>query len=168
MPAAAVENPGFPRLSTNEGYVEEATAAPTLAINDLMAVFTFVFSQLPERVKVYPTENYYYFSFIHQHIRYAGNVRLDVTDRDDGKVHFAYYEDLVEWREQSPVKHVILDASHGVGVEKVRPLVYRISHGGKSVVFELNDLSGVKPPAGTLAPDEVFLGPIFDESAIRF
>jgi hypothetical protein len=36
------------------------------------------------------------------------------------------------------------------------------------VVFELNDLSKVRPPEGALAADENFLGPIFDESAIRF
>jgi hypothetical protein len=168
IPGATAQGPTFPRLSTNEGYVEDATASPALSINDQMAVFTFVFGNLPERVTVYPTENYYYFSFIHRHIRYAGNIRLDVTDRDSGKVHFAYYEDLAEWREQAPVKHVVLDAARGVTVEKVRPLAYRISHGDKSVLFELNDLSDVKPPAGTLGPDEVFLGPIFDESAIRF
>jgi hypothetical protein len=51
---------------------------------------------------------------------------------------------------------------------KLAPLLYRISYGGKEVVFELNDLSGVKPPAETLGLDEVYLGPIFDESAIRF
>ena len=66
-------------------------------IKDPMAVFTFVLGNLPDRVKVYPTENYYYFSFFHDHVRYAGNIRLDVIDRDEGKVHFAYYEDLAEW-----------------------------------------------------------------------
>jgi hypothetical protein len=32
----------------------------------------------------------------------------------------------------------------------------------------LNDLNQVKPPAGLLRADEVFLGTIFDESAVRF
>jgi hypothetical protein len=35
-------------------------------------------------------------------------------------------------------------------------------------VFELNDLSNVKPPPGAFGPDEAYLGPVFDESAIRF
>ncbi len=47
-------------------------------------------------------------------------------------------------------------------------MIYRLSYGGKSVIFALNDLSQVKPPAGALAPAEKFIGPIFDESAIRF
>jgi hypothetical protein len=64
--------------------------------------------------------------------------------------------------------HVVLDASRGVTVEKLERLVYRLTYGGKSVVFALNDLSQVRPPDGVLAPGEIFIGPIFDESAIRF
>jgi hypothetical protein len=83
-------------------------------------------------------------------------------------VHFTYYQDWSEWRQDSPLTHVVLDGSRGVGVEKIERLVYRLSYGGKSVIFALNDLSQVKPPAGALAPGEKFIGPIFDESAIRF
>jgi hypothetical protein len=43
-----------------------------------------------------------------------------------------------------------------------------VSYGAKSVEFALNDLSHVKPPPSVLGPDEKFIGPIFDESAIRF
>jgi uncharacterized protein (DUF1778 family) len=157
-----------PRLFTNQFYVEEATAARTLDLRDAKGVFSFVLSRLPDRVKVYPTENYFYFSFMHGHLPYAGNIRLDVTDRDLGKVHFAYYEDLAEWKDQPPITHVILDAAQGVSVEKLAPLIYRVSYAGKTVVFEINDLSGVKPPPAVLGPEEVYLGPIFDESAIRF
>ena len=166
--AGAAQNPGLPRLETNQAYVEEVTRTTTLSINDPIAVFAFVLNGLPDQVKVYPTENYYYFSFIHNGKRYAGNIRLDASNRDEGKVIFAYYEELSEWRDESPVIHVILDTSHGVMVEKVERLVYRVSYGQKSVVFALNDLSQVKPPANAIGPDEKFIGPIFDESAIRF
>jgi len=119
-------------------------------------------------VKVYPTENYYYFTFIHGGTPYAGNIRIELGEGDKVTVHFVYYEDLSEWRQDSPLTHVVLDSSRGVGVEKIERLVYRISYGGKNVVFALNDLSQVKPPAGALSRDEKFIGPIFDESAIRF
>lgn len=36
------------------------------------------------------------------------------------------------------------------------------------MLFALNDLSQVKPPSEALAPDETFVGPIFDESGLRF
>jgi hypothetical protein len=157
-----------PALQTNQAYVDEVTGKTTLNVDDPMSVLEYVMSKLPERVKVYPTENYYYFWFIHNGIRYAGNLRLDASTRDEGKVDFAYFEDTSVWYEDAEVKHALLDASQGVKVEKVEDLVYRITYKGKSVVFALNDLRGVKPPAGALSPDEIFLGPIFDESAVQF
>lgn len=160
--------PAEPVLQTNQAYVEDVTRSTTLNVDDPMAVFGFVMSKLPERVKVYPTENYYYFGFMLGGIRYAGNIRLDASNRDDGKADFAYFEDTAQWYDDAPVKHMLLDASQGVSVEKVERLVYRVSYQGKSVIFALNDLSKVRPPSGTLGPDETFLGPIFDESAIRF
>ncbi|MGZ8322874.1 MAG: hypothetical protein ACXW3N_07145, partial [Rhodoplanes sp.] len=36
------------------------------------------------------------------------------------------------------------------------------------MLFELNDLSQAKPPADALAPEETFVGPIADESGLRF
>ena len=165
MPASA----GTLQLHTNEAYVEEVSRTGTLAIGDPLAVFAAVFGALPDRVKVYPTENYYYFAFAHAGLRYAGNIRLDTSDRDRGIVHFGYFEEQSDWSaEDSDVSHVALDATKGVTVEKQEPLVYKVSYGGKSVVFALNDLSGVTPPAAALAPDERFIGPIFDESGIRF
>jgi hypothetical protein len=166
--AAAAQDAGPPKLRTNEAYVEEVARATALAVNDPMAVFAFVLNSLPDRVKVYPTENYYYFTFFHGGAPYAGNIRIEPAGGGKAAVHFAYYQDGSEWREEGPLTHVVLDASRGVGVEKIEPLAYRLTHGGRSVVFALNDLSQVRPPAGALAPGETFIGPIFDESAIRF
>jgi hypothetical protein len=87
--SAAAAEPAEPSLQTNEGYVEEVTRPTTLDVDDPMAVFGFVLARLPQRVKVYPTENYYYFGFMHNGIRYAGNIRLDAGNRDDGKADFA-------------------------------------------------------------------------------
>ena len=134
--AFAAEGTDRPRLYTNEAFVEDATRATTAPTSDLKAMLAFVLGSLPDSVKVYPTENYYYFSFYHNSTRYAGNIRLDASDRDDGKLHFAYYEDLAEWKEQSPVQYQRLDKSNGVTVEKVERLVYRVTYGEKSVVFQ--------------------------------
>jgi hypothetical protein len=152
----------------HESLVEDLMRATELPLADPVAMFAYVLGALPERVKVYPTENYYYFSFIYGKVRYAGNIRLDVMDRDRGRVHFAFYEDLAEWKDETPVTHVVLDMAQGVAVEKLDRLLYRISYRDKTVVFALNDLSGVVPHTGTLGPDEKYIGPIFDDSAIRF
>jgi hypothetical protein len=165
---ASAQSEERPVLHTNESYVGEATRTTTLAVDDPMAVFAFVLNSLPDRVKVYPTENYYYFTFIYDGVQYAGNVRIELGDNDKVTAHFVYYQDLSEWRQDSPLTHIVLDASRGVDIEKVDRLIYRLSYGGKSVVFALNDLSQVQPPASALAPGETFIGPIFDESGIRF
>ena len=64
--------------------------------------------------------------------------------------------------------HVVFDKSDGVTVERTAPLKYRVSFQDRTVLFELNDLSDVKPAASSIAPNERYIGPIFDESATRF
>jgi hypothetical protein len=157
-----------PQLHTNQAYLEEAARPSALDVSEPMAVFVFVLNSLPDRVKVYPTENYYYFTFMHRGVPYAGNIRLDAADRDSGKVSFGYYEDYARWKPDAPITFRLLGAADGVKLEKVDRLAYRLSYGAKTVLFELNDLSQVKPPAQAMAADERFIGPIFDESGIRF
>ncbi len=165
---APVRGQDVPVLHTNQAYLEEANRPSALDVRDPMAVFGFVLNSLPERVKVYPTENYYYFTFIHRGVPYAGNIRLDAADRDAGKVSFAYYQDFARWKPDVSVTFRLLGAGEGIQLEKVDRFAYRLSYGGKSVVFELNDLSQVKPPPNAIGPDERFIGPVFDESGIRF
>ena len=158
------------RLQTNQRYIEQLNANGSLDIADSKAVFGFVLDSLPDRVKVYPSENYYNFTFHHRSVRYTGNIRLENEARDQGKVHFAYSIESNLWSERhsAEVFHVLLDSDQGVTVEKLAPLSYRVAFQGKSVVFDLNDLSGVRPPAGVLTADERYIGPIFDESGVRF
>jgi hypothetical protein len=148
--------------------MEEVMRPTTLDVTDPLAVFAFVLDSLPDRMKVYPTENYYYFTFTHNGVTYAGNIRLDASDRDQGKVQFDYYEQTTGWRDDTPGEFRVLDAASGVKLERLDRFRYRLSYKGKSVVFELNDLSQVKPPATALASKEEFIGPVFDDSGIRF
>jgi hypothetical protein len=166
--AAAQEASSLPKLFTHQSYVEDVLRQSTLKIDDTKSVFAFVLNALPDRVKVYPTENYYYFRFVHDGTQYAGNIRLATENRDQGLVHFGYSGDFAEWKNEDPVHYQILGAKDGVTVTKLESLVYRVSYGEKSVVFELNDLSKLAPPAALLAPDERYIGPIFDDSATRF
>jgi hypothetical protein len=169
LPSLACAQAGDPpKLNTHQSYIEELMRPTTLDVRDALAVFAFVLNSLPDRVRVYPTENYYYFTFTHNGVAYAGNIRLDASDRDRGKVQFGYFEQTTAWRDETPTWFRVLDATSGVKLEKLERFRYRLSYGPKSVVFELNDLSQVKPPATALAPKETFIGPIFDDSGIRF
>ena len=167
--AASAAAADLPRLQTGEAYVNEVTThSQQLAIDDPMAVFAYVLDSLPGRVKVYPTENHYYFAFDLNGIRYAGNIKIDARLRAEGKVEFSYYEDRGPWLPDANATYLTLDAARGVTIEQIEPLAYRISYHGKSVVFALNDLSQVKPPAGALAADDQSIGPVFDDSGVRF
>jgi hypothetical protein len=167
-PACAEDRTPPPPLDTNADEIAELLHDSPLAIYDPLEVFKYVLGQLPGRVQVYPTENYFYFRFVHKGVLYAGNIRLAAADRDRGKVDFSYNEFPTDWNDNPKNHHVVLGAEQGVKVEKAGPLLYRISHAGKTVTFALNDLSAVKPPADFLRTDEKYLGPIFDESGIRF
>ncbi len=166
--AAGAQQRDRPTLHTNEADLGELRPGGALAIDDTFAVFSYVLGALPERVKVMPTENYYYVRFVHNGVRYVGNIRLAAADRDQGKVNFSFSEEPTDWNSEPKDHYAAFGIEKGVSVEKLAPLQYRVSAGGKSVTFVLNDLSKVQPPSGLLDTDEKFLGPVFDESGIRF
>jgi hypothetical protein len=168
MTGASAQTAEQPQLHLHQTYMEEVMRPTTLDVSDPMKVFAYVLNSLPDRVKVYPTENYFYFKFNHNGVEYAGNIRLDASDRDQGKVQFAYYEQSPGWLDDTPGEFRVLDQSSGVKLEKLERFLYRLSYKGKSVIFELNDLSRVRPPANALAPKEIFVGPVFDDSGVRF
>lgn len=167
-PAAADEGTARPTLQTNQSYIEDVSAASGLDVTDMKSVLAFVLDSLPDRVVVYPTENYFYFGFYDKGVRWAGNLRLDVETRDDGKIHMTYFKDFTSWQQDEHDYTAVLGAADGVTVEKLSDLVYRVAYGGRSVVFALNDLSDVVPPPAALRTDERYLGPVFDESGLRF
>lgn len=158
------------KLITHEDYVADVKRTADFDIGDIKAAFAFVLKSLPDRVQVYPTENYSYFRFYDRGVRYMGNIRLENGTRDEGKVHFTYQIETTAWRDPGKDKlyHALFGADDGVTVEKVEPLLYRVTFQGRSVLFALNDLSNVKPPEGLLGPGERYIGPVFDDSAIRF
>lgn len=155
-------------LHANATEIGEARRDGRVTLGDPLSVFASVLRNLAERVDVYPTENYFYFRFTQNGVVYVGNIRLAASDRDKGKVNFAYSEQPTDWNADPKISNVVLGAEQGVTVEKAGALTYRVAHAGKTVTFALNDLSSVKPPADLLRADEKFLGTVFDESAIRF
>ena len=166
--AAFAEPQQRPQLFTHEAAMADVTRPAAFDIKDPMAVFAYVLGGLPGRVTVYPTENYYYFKFIHAGAPIAGNLRLDPRNRDQGKIYFGYYEDHADWKQDGFEQSLELDSARNVTVERVENLVYRVTYQGTSVVFALNDVSQHKPPAGAIGADERLIGPVFDESGIRF
>lgn len=152
----------------NQDYVESISTEPSFAIDDIMSVFGHVFRSLSDRVRVYPTENYFYFTFGYDGLTYAGNLRLDLKDRDEGVLHFAYFNQAEDWNFDLITQYRPLSMADGVKVEKVEDLLYRVTFQGKSTLFALNDLGHVSPPPEQIGEGEEYIGPVFDESGLQF
>ncbi len=155
------------RLITNESIIDELNKDHQLEIDDPRAVLSFVLRSIPDNVNIYPTENYYYFKFFHHGVIYAGNIRLDAADRDDGVIHFTYFRDVHD-KSQLNMRTIHIDYNDDLLMERLDSLTYRVTFDGKVTVFNLNDLSEVKPLSNHIRPDEVYIGSIFDESGIQF
>lgn len=159
---------GDTKVTTNQSYIEDAMVEPEFAIGDKLAVLRLVLNSLPDKVKVYPTENYFYFYFNYLGAKYAGNLRFDVEDRDKGLVHFTYFKDFTVWQHDEQDFGGVLGTKDGVLIKPAGKLAYEVTFEGRHIVFQLNDLSEVKPPDGLVGKDETYIGPVFDESGIRF
>lgn len=154
-------------IKTNEAYLDDVLAKPAFDIKVIDEVFDHIFSTLGDEVTVYPTENYYYFKFMHEGVPYAGNFRLDIADRDQGIIHFAYFSENNPFTEQALSEHRAYNAQFGVAVEKKDELAYAVTRNERTVMFKLNDLRGVAPAESQIGPSEVYLGPVFDESGVQ-
>jgi len=168
MPLTAADAAAL-KLHTNQQEIEELTAqVPEIDTANPDQVFAAVFEALPEKAVVYPTESYYYFTFPYKGIVYAGNIRFDAWDQFDGKVHFAYFPQYAFWRKPLDPAYKKLGKEDGVDVKQIDKLHYTISFKGKTVAFELPDLSKTKPAPGVVRNDETYIGPIWDESGVKF
>ena len=161
-------SPAKSKVFTNQEGIEGLWGPEDLDIANLESVLSHVFNGLPDDVYVYPTENYYYFSFFHNGVKYAGNLRLDKLDRDTGIVHFAYFSAYTRWNEELVSKYKKLTSEDGIEIAKVDDLTYLLSLNGKEVTFHLNDLRDVKPGPDKIREDETYIGPVYDESALQF
>lgn len=155
-------------FSTNQSYISNLNNKNNLDLANPNAVFAFIFSQLPKEVTVYPTENYYYYQFHHQGIPFAGNIRLDALDRDQGIAHFAYFSSYNRWSDELVNKYKTISKKDGLKIKKIAPLRYRLTYNKKSVLFNLNDLSKSQPSLNKIRPEEIYIGPVYDESGMQF
>lgn len=163
-------SPGAERnsLVTNENFIRSLSHAPE--VDDRVSIFRYVFSSLGDEVMVYPTENYYYFECALRGMVIKGNIGLLADSRDKGIVNFSYEEDyaLEDPNYQPLEKEVDLSAQDGVDLKKINDFKYTIGFEGKSVTFNLNDVGMSPPRKAVLSPDEIFVGPSFDESGLQF
>jgi hypothetical protein len=149
-------------IQLNEDFIRSLHARQE--IDDTLGVFARVFAELPPKVFVYPTENYYYFSFVANGRAYSGNLRLSPDAWSTRRIHFAYGEKA----DAAGTRYLHLGPEHGVLVEPIGHLRYRVSFADKHVELELNGLPESPPQGLRLYPWEVLIGRSMDESGMGF
>lgn len=136
-------------------------------LSDPMDVLAFVLATAGDEITVYPSEGYFYFEFQNGPEQVRGNIRFDSDDAPVGKLNFGYHVPTTYG--QDTVDHFsVLGRAEGVGLEPVSPFEYRLVFRDRTTRVKIYDaheeLAGPKP----LGPDESYVGPVFDESGIRF
>lgn len=168
--ATRMLNRGVPIVSTNEQFVNDITKS-RVDLNDIKSVWWLVFSQIPEEVNVYPTENYYYFKFFEGGREIWGNIRLDTDLRAKKEVSFAYFSVLNRsekpFNSRSFTKHKMLTEEDGVKLKEIDPLTYSITYLNKTVVFHLHNVPQNLPEGMQLRDGEKFVSRTFDESGFQ-
>lgn len=132
------------------------------ALEDSEAVFDFVFSWLPARATVYPTEAIYYFTTELDGHAVRGNLRVADAAKK-GTISFAYF------RTDDRIPYILdLGEDQGLDIEVVAEDLLDLTWKGRTVRFEIPDVRRQAPSDELLLEDERFIGQILDESGIRF
>ncbi|RMD67531.1 hypothetical protein D6817_01270 [Candidatus Pacearchaeota archaeon] len=154
---------------TNEEYLEGLGDGST-NISDPLSVFELVFSKLGEVVDVYPTENYYYFTFVQSGREFGGALLLFPEFRDNGSIGIGYSERSFWSTAPLPAPLAggwkVVTKQDGLDLQKIDDFTYKANFRGKSTIFRLNKLP--LEPGGELYRDEEYVGPVFDESGLAF
>ncbi len=158
-----------PYLLFNQRWIEGLSSSP-IDMEDVDAVFWYVFSGLSKEVYVYPSENYYYFILYADQRQFWGNIRLPTGRRDRGVLSFGYFE----YRESSFGIDTQLKRSKfftdadGLRIDKKDDFTYVVRYGGKEVTFNLHRLLQEPPKLFPLGESEIFVERTFDESGFQF
>jgi len=140
-------------------------------LNNAELVFSYVFSKLEDEVTIYPTENYYYFTFSAQGKTFCGSIALFASKRDEGILDFGYIEKNDKFSQPDPNAVSgwgVYNAENGVIVKKINNFKYSVTYDNRTIIFNLNKI-GLEPPRkANLTDDEIFIGPGFDESGLKF
>ncbi len=159
-----------------------AATAPTISFNaDMIAsslqdefddrdqLITSILKQKKNGMLVYPSEGYYYYEFMNGATPIKGNFRFDIKLRNQGKVAFTFYSDWKRATDQPSVNNYwVLGAKDGLILTKNSEFRYQLSYRGESAAVIIYDAKSELDTEHDLGKNEEYVGPIFDESGIRF
>lgn len=166
-----IEDGPKPYFSLNQHWIEGYHNNPDeVNLEDPDSVFWHVFSRLPDQVKVYPSENYFYYMLHLNGRTFWGNIRLAAGHRELGELSFAYFEfDEFAYASSSKfTRSKVFTADDGVELVEIDHFTYIVNYRDKSVTFNMHRLPQNPPRLFGLKANEVFVERTFDESGYQF
>lgn len=158
------------KFSLNENMITQLAVGNRALACDYSEVLPQLLKQIGSKAIIYPSENYYYFSFNRGGSLFSGSIRLSSDRRNTGELDYVCYETNRSWvhrgSEIRVQKH--LTSADGVSVKKVSALTYRIKYDGIETLFKLHKLDQKSPADTILLQDEIQLGRTQDESGAAF
>lgn len=165
---AAESNPRPHLFSLNEDMIRGLDRDNKVDVKDPRSVLYALLSQLQPEATIFPSENYYYFTFYDHGLAYSGSLRLPADSRDKGLIELNYNEAYSRWQRSEGGVETTLGPDDGVRVEKLARFLYRVTYRDVSVSFKLHELDMTLSSGTKLFPGEVYVGSLFDESGIEF
>ena len=168
-PAKMVSTGDQPYLVFNQKWLE-GLRSTSLDIENVDEIFSYVFSNLPDEVVVYPTENYYYYKLYVDGKQLWGNIRLAAGRRERGVLSFAYFEfkESPYVTEPRLVRNKFFTDADGLRIEELDKFTFKVRFDGKEVIFNLNQISQEPPALFELGENEEYVEKTYDESGYNF
>ena len=156
------------KLFTNESYIENLNENHLDSLN-VITVFNFSFNQLNTSIKIFPTENYYYFEFILNGRLFKANIGLLIDERDSGRLSFGCEEvTQIEDKYYKPISFEnIFSEKDGLIIKKINPSLYSVKFKGKLIFIDIDNIIN-EPLSFKLPPNEINVGICLDESGLKF
>ena len=152
----------------NEDTLAAIGRASTIDIKDPRTVLHALLSQIQPQATIYPSENYYYFSFYDHGLAYSGSLRLAAESRDKGLLELNYYESYNHWQPRDEGIETTLGPDQGVEVTKLGKFLYQVKYQDAAVTFRLHEIKMELAPGTKLLKGEEYVGSLYDESGVEF
>ena len=157
------------RFVLNETSIEDLNAGNRDGICRPENTLPALLRQIGAQAYIYPSENYYYFTFYRAGMMLSGSLRLASDRRDKGIADYVCYETNRPWASGTNTVRVQehLGADDKFRLQKLRNDTYLVSYGGYQTRFFLHQLDH-QTPGSQLMSDEIRVGRLLDESGAAF
>ncbi len=167
--AAARPQDPIRHFSLHQNVIESLAVGNLTEACNYRELLPQLLAQAGAEAYIYPSENYYYFSFDRAGSSFSGSLRLSSDLRDQGEMDYVCYQSYRSWIEPGDEIRVQkrLSAEDGITIEKIDARQYRVTYSGKETLFTLHTLDHESEGAPLMAKERR-VGRTQDDSGAAF